>query len=377
MKKILSVLFLLLTFASAASAQDSAYVRSIVRELTSERMQGRGTSYHGDSVAAAFLADEMHRLGVLPLAVNYLQHYFCNTYSNEGPLSLRINGAELEPYTQYRIGRAALMDRVKEVSFRRQLKDGTWVLGVPRLDTYGPVAGEAMENPVFIEVLDSLLPKKVRKIEAEIPLQYRKDYRSQNVVGYVRGVVDTMIVFTAHYDHCGIMGDGVVFPGAHDNASGVAAVLDIARMACKHKPYYTVAFMLFSGEETGLLGSRYAAEHPLVDFSKVKLLCNLDMFCGGDEGLMVFNAKSDETKPFFEKLKSRNEALQAAAEVRPRDNAPNSDHYFFSSLCPSIFLLTMGHPYGGYHDLADTCEACGLGHYNAFMQLILSLLERD
>ena len=108
MKKILNVLLFLLAFASAASAQDSAYVRSIVRELTSERMQGRGTSYHGDSVAAAFLADEMHRLGVLPLAVNYMQHYFCNAYSNEGPVSFRINGTELEPYTQYRFGRAAL-----------------------------------------------------------------------------------------------------------------------------------------------------------------------------------------------------------------------------------------------------------------------------
>lgn len=370
------ILFFAICLATAASAQDSAYVRSIVRELTSERMQGRGASYHGDSIAADFLAGEMHRLGVLPLSVNYLQHYFCSMYSNEGPVSLRINGTELEPYTQYRIGRASRIDRVEGVTFKRQLKGGAWLLGVPQLHTYGPIAGPAAENPVFIEVLDSLLPKKVRRVEAQIPLQYNENYRSQNVVGYVRGVVDTMIVFTAHYDHCGTMGDGVIFPGAHDNASGVAAVLDIARMVCKKKPYYTIAFMLFSGEESGLLGSRYAAEHPLVDFSKVKLLCNLDMFCGGDEGLMVFNANSEVTRPFYELLKSRNDELQAAVEVRPRDNAPNSDHYFFSSLCPSIFLLTMGQPFGGYHDPADTCEACGLGHYNAFMKLILCLINK-
>lgn len=373
MKKLL--LLLAICMSTAVSAQDSAYVRGIVRELTSERMQGRGASYHGDSVAADFLAGEMHRLGVLPLAVNYLQHYSCSIYSNEGPVSLRINGTELQPFTQYRIGRAAHADRVKDVTFRRQLKDGTWLLGVPQLHTYGPIAGPQQENPVYIEVIDSLLPKKVRKIEAQIPLQYHDAYRSQNVVGYVRGVVDTMIIFTAHYDHCGTMGDGVYFPGAHDNASGVGAVLDIARMVCQKKPYYTIAFMLFSGEESGLLGSRYAAEHPLVDLSKVKLLCNLDMFCGGDEGLMVFNANSEQTKPFYEQLSQRNQELHAAVEVRPRDNAPNSDHYFFSQHCPAIFLLTMGQPFGGYHDPADTCEACGLGHYNAFMKLILGLIN--
>jgi Zn-dependent M28 family amino/carboxypeptidase len=182
-----------------------------------------------------------------------------------------------------------------------------------------------------------------------------------------------MIVFTAHYDHCGTMGDGVIFPGAHDNASGTAAVLDIARIATQKQPYYTIVFMLFSGEELGLRGSKYAAENPLIDFSKVKLLCNIDMFCGGDEGLMVFNANSEQTKPYFEQLKSLNEESHAALELRPRDNSANSDHYWFSNYCPSIFILTMGQPYGGYHDPYDTCEACGLSHYDAFMSMILQL----
>lgn len=360
----------------AAHAQDTAYVRSIIRSLSADNMYGRGASYKGDSLAAAFLANEMHRLGVLPLAVDYLQHYTYNCYSNEGSVSLRINGNDLEPYTQFRVcptARYATPERLAKASFKKQMKDGTWLIGVKQLDTYSPIVGAERPDPVCVEVLDTLLPKRVKKVEMDIPLQYRANYRSQNVVGYVRGVIDTMIVFTAHYDHCGTMGDGVVFPGAHDNASGTAAVMDLARMAAMQKPYYTMVFMLFSGEESGLKGSKYAAEHPLIDFGKVKLLCNIDMFCGGDEGLMVFNANDDRTKPFFEQLQQLNQESHAAAEIRPRDNSSNSDHYWFSKYCPAIFLLTMGQPYGGYHDPADTCEACGLGHYHDFMQMIKRL----
>lgn len=376
MKKVAILLTLFIITCANLSAQDSAYVRSIIKTLTSNKMYGRGASYHGDSIAADFLANEMRRLGVLPLQVNYLQHYTYNCYSFEGPISLKINGEELTPYSQYRIyptARYATPECLEKATWKKQQKDGTWLIGVKHLDTYGPIVCSERPDPACIEILDTLLPKRVKKVETNIPLHYRADYRSQNVVGCVRGVVDTMIVFTAHYDHCGTMGDGVVFHGAHDNASGVAAVMDLARMATEKQPYYTIAFMLFSGEESGLKGSKYAAENPLVDFSKVKLLCNLDMFCGGDEGIMVFNANSESTKPFYNQLKELNEEYHAAVEIRPRDNAPNSDHYWFSNYCPAIFLLTMGQPYGGYHDPDDTCEACGLGHYNDFMNIIKKL----
>lgn len=378
MKKSFFLFFAVLMLAGGVSAQDSVYARHIIQALSADSMYGRGSSYHGDSIAAHFLANEMQRLGVLPLQVGYLQHYTYNCYSLEGSISLKINGTELEPYTQYRImptKRYATPQQVEKASWKKQMKDGTWLLGVSHLDTYGPIVGSERPDPVCVEILESVLPRKVKRVELNVPLHYCRDYQSQNVVGYVKGVVDTMIVFTAHYDHCGTMGDGVVFPGAHDNASGTAAVMDLARIATQHPPYYTMVFMLFSGEESGLKGSKYAAENPLIDYDKVKLLCNLDMFCGGDEGIMVFNAKDEKTQPFFDRLKELNEESHAALELRPRDNSANSDHYWFSHYCPSIFLLTMGQPYGGYHDPADTCEACGLGHYNAFLTLIRQLCD--
>lgn len=380
MKRLAFVILFALMPAALLQAQDSAYARQIIKTLSSSRMYGRGASYNGDSIAAAFLSGEMKRLGLLPLQVDYLQHYTYDCYSLEGPISLRINGTELQPFTHYRVynaSRYATPARIEKAKWKKQLKDGTWLLGVDQLDTYSPIVGPWRENPVCVEILDTLIPKRVRKINAEIPVQFRPNYKSQNVVGYVRGVIDSMIVFTAHYDHCGTMGDGVVFPGAHDNASGVAAVMDLARMSAAHKPYYTMVFMLFSGEESGLKGSKYAAENPLIDYSKVKYLCNIDLFCGGDDGIMVFNAKSEKTKPLYDQLKSMNDESHAAPEIRPRDNAANSDHYWFSNYCPSIFILTMGQPYGGYHEPSDKCAACGLGHYNDYMLMLKRLAFLD
>lgn len=202
----------------------------------------------------------------------------------------------------------------------------------------------------------------------------RAGYRSQNVCGYIPGEVDTMIVFTAHYEHLG-MKDDTIYYGAHDNASGTAAVVDLARMAGGQRGHYTYVFLLFGGEESGLVGSRHFVDNPLIDLSKVKLLINIDLFCGGDEGLMVVNANSRETAPYVDRLQQINDRHGFAAKVSRRDNAANSDHYWFAPHCPAIFIYTLGGPYGGYHSPTDTCEGCGLGNYHAFMSLLRSFLE--
>lgn len=203
-------------------------------------------------------------------------------------------------------------------------------------------------------------------------------YRSQNVCGYIPGETDSMIVFTAHYEHLGMHGDTIFF-GAHDNASGTAAVLDLARLlSTSHYPLntkYTYVFLFFGGEESGLIGSSYFVDVPLIKLNKVKLLMNIDLFCGGDEGLMVVNANAPETKSYVDLLERLNNERHYAAKIGRRDNAANSDHWFFSKECPAVFIYTLGGPFGGYHSPEDTCEGCGLGNYNNFMTLLRTFLE--
>ena len=428
MKNIILSLVLFLC-ALSVSAQDTNYMRQVLRQLTSEQFKGRGYSFRGDSVAAEFIRKELRRLQVKPLADNYFQSYSFSTFAMEGPLRLKVNDRKLKPYEHFRVpawskstwGEYKVITVSPEVmvdtdAMRKFLKKnndmlqdvfvyidaGKWqisslgdakkvmaavdnlrrrnpfnsrgiIVGLNSLNTCSPAYTDYEHGYAYIEVLDSLMPQKVKTLNCDIFTQFNPDYKTQNIYGYVPGEVDTMVVYTAHYDHLGTMGDSVVFYGAHDNASGVATVLDIARMAVREKPHYTHVFCFFSGEEAGLKGSKYAAEHPVFDLGKVRLLINIDMFCGGDEGLMIFNADALETRPFVDRLETLNEVLQIAPEIRRRANRPNSDHWYFSKQLPAVFILTMGQRYGGYHDPKDTCERCGLENYINYVTLISSL----
>ena len=280
----------MLLVVGVATAQDSTYVRRIIRDLSSEEMYGRGMQNRGDSIAADYLRRELMANGVKPLADDYYQYF-----------------------------------------------------RFPKTRTRPPIVTAG--------------------------------YRSQNVCGYISGETDTMIVFTSHYEHLGMNGD-TVFYGAHDNASGTAAVMDIVRMTNLQRGHYTYVFLFFGGEESGLVGSRHFSENPLIPFSKVKLLVNIDLFCGGDDGLMVVNANSRETSAYVDLLQRINDLQSLTPKIGRRDNAANSDHYWFTSECPAIFIYTLGGPFGGYHSPTDTCEGCGLGNYHRHMTLLRAFLEQ-
>ncbi len=106
--------------------------------------------------------------------------------------------------------------------------------------------------------------------------------KSANVVAYIEGgdpkLKDEAVVIGAHLDHLGRRGD-YVFNGAEDNASGACSVLAMARALALNpeKPRRSVVFCLWTGEEEGLLGSRWYVEHPLVPMEKTMAYINLDM----------------------------------------------------------------------------------------------------
>src|SRR5690606_5806211 len=99
-----------------------------------------------------------------------------------------------------------------------------------------------------------------------------------NVAGVIRGSEhpDRYIVVTAHYDHEGVA-DGVVWNGADDNASGVAALLELARHFIPRPPRHSIVFLALDGEEQGLLGARAFTADPPVPLKAVAINVNLDM----------------------------------------------------------------------------------------------------
>src|SRR6185369_15189594 len=111
---------------------------------------------------------------------------------------------------------------------------------------------------------------------------FPSDPTMHNIIGVLRGTkaewASSSVIVGAHYDHLGTSADGAIHPGADDNASGVAVLLELARqMASAGPPPRTVIFVAFTGEESGLLGSkRYAATTSSWPPSKAIGMVNLD-----------------------------------------------------------------------------------------------------
>jgi hypothetical protein len=214
--------------------------------------------------------------------------------------------------------------------------------------------------------------KSVKEIDICIGAKFFKNYVSQNVIGYIRGKVnpDSFIVFTAHYDHLGQMGKTVYFPGANDNASGVAMLLSLARYYSQpgNKPNCSIVFMAFSGEEVGLLGSHYYVEHPLFPMTRIKFLTNMDILGTGNEGITVVNATVYDSA--FKKLQEINTAGNYLPALKPRGKAAISDHHFFTEKnIPSFYIYTLG-GIKAYHDTCDRRETLPLTEFEDLFSLL-------
>lgn len=104
-----------------------------------------------------------------------------------------------------------------------------------------------------------------------------------NLVSYVKGKSEDVIVISAHYDHIGII-NNEVYNGADDNASGVAALLSLAKYFKQNQPNYTIIFALFDAEEVGLQGAKAFVANPPIGLDRIKLNINMDMISHNDKG---------------------------------------------------------------------------------------------
>jgi len=112
-----------------------------------------------------------------------------------------------------------------------------------------------------------------------------------NVVGILRGQSDRIVLVGAHLDHLGVR-DGKLYPGADDNASGVAALLEICRLLASAELKKTLVCVAFGGEEAGLVGSRAFVREATVELAKIDRMVNLDML-----GRPLFESLFGQAKP--------------------------------------------------------------------------------
>lgn len=220
----------------------------------------------------------------------------------------------------------------------------------------------------------------------------RNEVAAFNVVGVLDGADPVLkkeaIVIGAHYDHLGQGGEGSLAPGktaihygADDNASGVAGLLELARVLSVHRPKIrrTVIFIAFSGEEEGLLGSNYYVNNPVVPLSQTIAMINMDMIGRAKDSKVVVGGVGTATE--WRPMITENQGLLAeiAKEAggtngtaamgtngngstrRPlqlnlsEDGFGPSDHSsFYAKQIPVLFFWTGTH--ADYHKPSDTAE---------------------
>lgn len=217
-----------------------------------------------------------------------------------------------------------------------------------------------------------------------------KKRMATNVVGYIDNGAPTTVVLGAHFDHLGFGEDGnsreverkgLIHNGADDNASGTAALIELARMLksakLKHNNYL---FIAFSGEELGLYGSKYFTEHPSVDLSGVNYMINMDMVGRLSDSSHVVTVGGYGTSPAwgtFYALTGKKK-LYAGDLVFRFDSSGTgpSDHTsFYLKNIPVLFYFTGLH--ADYHKPTDDFEKINFTGELNVVKHIFSLIEES
>src|SRR5665213_1218944 len=211
--------------------------------------------------------------------------------------------------------------------------------------------------------LASILKSKVKKYELWVDVT-RLTHTGHNVLGYIDNGAKTTVVFGAHYDHLGYGGEGsgslyrgkpAIHHGADDNASGDAALIELARYlkssGAKKNNYL---FCAFSGEEKGLLGSNYYAKNPTIKLADVDYMFNMDM---------VGRLKTDEktlevggvgTSPIWHSLVDTIKRDGIKIKTTESGIGPSDHTSFYLQNIPVLFFFTGSH--NDYHKPTDTEE---------------------
>lgn len=204
-----------------------------------------------------------------------------------------------------------------------------------------------------------------------------KEVEAKNVIGIVEGsdslLRNECIVFTAHYDHIKSNDPEVIYNGADDNASGVATLLEVARMISSSPKKFrrSIVFLFPTAEETGLLGSEYYSLNPAFPLEKTVACINLDMvgrvyeerdsvWDGTSKPVKDFNGIYALINSYSPSLKAITSEACSALDLEPDFTLParffySSDHYHFHKNSVPVLNLSTGYT-ADYHKPTDTAD---------------------
>jgi len=207
--------------------------------------------------------------------------------------------------------------------------------------------------------------------EIKVKTNYVKEKETVNIIGIYPGsdekLKDEYIILGAHLDHVGGQGGEIFFPGANDNASGSAAVLEIARMFAKNRleTKRSVMFVLFASEESGLEGAFHLADNLGVDSTKVTAMLNMDCIAHGDS----IKLGSGKSSPKLWELSKSIDKQNAKLSIKSTWANGGADATpFHKKGIPTLYFVTTN-SYTHLHCITDTPETLNPKLYEEITRL--------
>ncbi|WP_097133540.1 M28 family metallopeptidase [Pedobacter xixiisoli] len=369
------LLFISFFFGSNAFAQDLNYAKKTINTLTSKKYWGRGYTKDGMGKAANYIEKEFRSFGLVPISSNDFKQGFSfavNTFPSK--MEVKLDGRKLIAGKDFIVHQASkgisITDSlVKKDSLTYLGKSGSIAISLQPKLTWS--VSQKVLDYTIIEISQKAVITNPTVIKVDVENRLEPNFKAANVLAMVKGTAkpDSMIVFTAHYDHLGGMGEQIYFPGANDNASGIAMLLNLAKYYAANPPKYSIVFIAFAAEEAGLLGSKYFTENPLFPLQNIRFLWNLDLLGNGDAGATVVNATIHPQE--FALLNKINAEHKYLTKINPRGKAANSDHHFFTEKgVPAFFLYTQGGS-PAYHDVDDIAKKLPLTAFENLFKLFI------
>lgn len=216
------------------------------------------------------------------------------------------------------------------------------------------------------------------------------DTELENIVGVLRGSDPTLaeeyVVLGAHYDHIGVDSAGRIGCGADDNASGSAALLELAQAFSTARPRRSLLFIAFSGEEHGLWGSQAICQRPPIDPSRLVAMVNMDMLGRGvaEEVAVLGITQNPELEKVLQQAKGLSKTGVTKIVVRQGEELfERSDHYSFHRIGVPVLFFFEGLPIDAnkdYHTWRDTIETLDFDKLTRSTRLVFNtawLLAND
>lgn len=383
-KKMVLLILVSNIFIFAQSGSEKIIVNNLqkdIKYLSSQECFGRGISHDGIYKAEDYLCQELENVGLkvykqnvhikmnipqnspvfvinqdtLEVAYDYIPHPFSSSveanYKKNDILIYRQSDLELikDSLDLVSISHAKryLLEHCKQNRAKLILFEENYLL-MGRQNNKYPMG-------VFQLVKDKL-PDNIDNIYAKHSTKFKRAL-TRNVIALVEGTSksDSSITLSAHYDHMGGLGD-IYYPGANDNASGLAVLLSLARYYAENPPAMSLVFCFFAGEEQGLYGSRKYVKNPVFPLKRNIITLNLDMIGSGHDGWGLVAGKDFvKDAEILQNIVDGNNL----GKLKLRNNAKNSDHFSFTEAgYKALFLYAAGgkQPYHHPDDILETMD---------------------